>query len=76
MLASVEVRKEVIVLRVDILDEIREKSIRIDLPGENILLQLPPVDIVEDAQSEHPLRFVILLADKVSNPSASRLPVT
>ncbi|MFA6710993.1 MAG: hypothetical protein WCR83_06710, partial [Candidatus Methanomethylophilaceae archaeon] len=75
MLAGVEVREEIVVLRIDMLDKVRKKGIRIDLPGEDILLQLPPVGVVEDAQREHPLRFMIPLAEEVSNPSASRLPV-
>lgn len=75
MLAGVEVREEVVVLRVDVLDEVRKERVRIDLPGEDILLQLPPVGVVEDAQGEHLPRFTIPLAEEVSNPSASRLPV-
>lgn len=75
MLSRVEVREEIVVLRVDVLDEVRKKSVRINLPGEDILLQLPPVGVVEDALGEHLPRFVIPVAKEVSNPSASRLLV-
>ena len=76
MLAGVEVREEVVVLRIDMLDEVRKKGVRIDLPGEDVLLQLLPVSVVEDAQGEHLPRFAMPIAEEVSNPSASRLPVT
>lgn len=76
MLAGVEVGEEVVVFRIDVLDEVRKKGIGIDLPGEDVLLQLLPMGIVEDAQGEHPLRFAMPIAEEVSNPSASRLPVT
>lgn len=75
MLAGVEIRKEIVILRIDMLDEIRKKSVRIDLAGEDVLLQLPPVSVVEDAQGVHLPRFGMPIAERISNPSASRLPV-
>ena len=43
VLPGLEVREEVVVLRVDILHQIREKCVRIDLSGEDVLLELPAV---------------------------------
>ena len=75
VLAGVQIGEEVVVLRVDVLDEVREKRVRIDLAGEDVLLQLHPVGVVEDAQGVHPPRFRMPIAERVSNPSVSRLPV-
>ena len=38
VLAGVEVGEEVVVLRVDVLDEVRKERVRVDLPGEDVLL--------------------------------------
>ena len=67
MLPGLEVREKVVVLRVDILHQIREERVRIDLPGEYILLKLPAVAPIEDAHRRR-------LPEGLSDPAASRLP--
>ena len=67
VLPGLEVREEVVVLRVDVLHQIREESIRIDLSGEDVLLELPAVSPVEDAHLRR-------LPEGLSDPAASRLP--
>ena len=49
MFAGVEVREEVVVLGVDVIDEIGQESVGIDLSGQHVLLQLPAVPPVEHA---------------------------